>query len=78
MELFEAASNDLGMNPTELVERWKQPYHIVKDIFQVKDIYGKLIPYQPYPYLIDFLNSGFNEIAKDRCVLKSRQLGFST
>ena len=78
MELFEAASNDLGMNPTELVERWKQPYHIVKDIFQVNDIYCKLISYQPYPYLIDFLISGFNEISKDRCVLKSRQLGFST
>lgn len=77
-ELFECAQNDLGLTQNQLVERWTSPFNIVTDIFQVKDMDGVLGDYKAYPYLLDFLDSGFNEMEKDRCVLKSRQIGFTT
>ena len=78
MELFETASDELGLNQLELVERWKQPFNIVSDIFRVKNLYGQLVPYEPYSYFVDFLQSGFHDMGKDRCILKSRQIGIST
>lgn len=78
MELHECAANDLGISVEEVAKRWEEPFNIVSDIFQVKDLYGNLIPYKPYPYSVEFLNKGFYQIDVDRCVLKSRQIGFST
>ena len=77
-ELFECATQDLGMTVEELAQRWMYPFNMVTDIFQYRNSSGVMVPYQPYQYSIDFLNAGFFHMDKDRCVLKSRQIGFST
>ncbi len=77
-ELFECATQDMGLTKEQLAERWTKPFNIVTDIFQVRSANGELVPYTPYEYSVDFLNNGFYDIDVDRCALKSRQIGFST
>jgi tetrahydromethanopterin S-methyltransferase subunit G len=77
-ELIECMIDDTGYSINEISDRWVDPFNIVSDIFQYRDLNGQLVPYHPYDYTVDFMSYGFNNIDVDRCVLKSRQIGFST
>ena len=77
-ELYECVTQDLGISEAQLGERWVQPFNIVTDLFRLKDFYGNYIPYKPYSYAVDFVNTAFTDLNKNRIVLKSRQLGFTT
>jgi hypothetical protein len=77
-EVYECVTNDLGITELELAQRWVQPFNMVEDLFRLKNEYGELVPYKPYPYAVEFLNAGARIDDKNRVVLKSRQLGFTT
>ncbi len=77
-ELVECATYDMGISVEELAHRWSKPFNIVSDLFQVRNMDGDLVPYSPYSYSVEFLDYGFYDMDKDRAVLKSRQIGFST
>lgn len=77
-ELYECVTQDLGITEQELAERWVKPFTQVQDLFRLKNMYGDYVPYTPYPYAVDFLNAGARADDKNRVVLKSRQLGFTT
>jgi len=63
----------------EAVDRWKTPFNFIEDVFRVRDpLTGVLVPYTPYPYIVDFIDDGFKNLNMDRLVIKSRQIGFST
>lgn len=77
-ELYECVTQDLGISEVQLGERWVQPFNIITDLFRLKDMYGNLVPYKSYDYAVDFVNTAFTDLDKNRIVLKSRQLGFTT
>jgi hypothetical protein len=77
-EYHEMVADDLQLTNEELAERWVKPFNVITDLFRVKDIYGNLVPFTPYQYSVDFINAGFQNLNRDRVVLKSRQIGFST
>ena len=77
-ECMEMVADDLQLSTDGLAKRWVQPFTVITDLFRIKDIYGNLVPYTPYKYSVDFINSGFSDLNRDRVVLKSRQIGFST
>lgn len=76
--MYECVTQDLGISEVELSQRWVQPFNQVTDLFRLKDMYGELKPYTAYPYAVDFMNKGARVNDKNRVVLKSRQLGFTT
>jgi phage FluMu gp28-like protein len=77
-ETIECITDDLGVTRQCLVERWIEPFNMVTDLFRLKDMFGNTVHYKPYPYAVDFINAGFSDLNKNRIVLKSRQLGFTT
>lgn len=77
-EAIECFMNDVDLSKSQIAERWSNPFNIVTDIFQYRDLNGQLVSYTPYDYSVDFMDYGFRNMDTDRCVLKSRQIGFST
>ncbi len=61
-----------------LAERWADPMNLVEDVFRVRRLDGRLVPYTPYEYLKPFFDIGLKHLDRDRIVLKSRQIGFTT
>lgn len=78
-EAIECFMNDnIDLSKSEIAEHWSNPFNIVTDLFQYRDLNGQLVSYKPYEYAVDFMDFGFRNMDTDRCVLKSRQIGFST
>jgi len=62
----------------ETIDSWVDPYNFITEVFRVRTLTGELVPYTPYPYAVEFMRDGFADLNRDRVVLKSRQIGFST
>lgn len=77
-DYIECVTQDLDLSLTELAQRWVRPFNQVTDLFRLKNMYGDYIPYTPYPYAVEFMESGARVDDVNRIVLKSRQLGFTT
>lgn len=78
-ELQNRVLDDKDVSEAALIEFWGESmWNIISDIFRFRNPAGELVTYTPYPYLISFIDAGFQYPDNDRVVLKSRQIGLST
>ena len=63
--------------PAQL-KRFKDPVFRISNLYSIRTREGKVIPFRPRPQQLQVLDMLYRQKLKRVCILKARQLGFST
>lgn len=77
-QLLESVHELTGLDRDTIVKRWRIPYNMVDDLFSYRNRLGQMVPFTPYQYWQDYVNSAIGDEYSDLTVLKSRQIGITT
>ena len=60
------------------LKRFKDPVFRISSLYSIRTREGKVIPFRPRPQQLQVLDMLYRQKLKRVCILKARQLGFST
>ena len=60
------------------LKRFKDPVFRISNLYSIRTREGKVIPFRPRPQQPQVLDMSYRQKLKRVCILKARQLGFST
>ena len=60
------------------LKRFKDPVFRISNLYSIRTREGKVIPFRPRPQQLQVLDMLYRQKLKCVCILKARQLGFST